>query len=210
MLAEIILSDHFIQGGDYQKFKYKDSDIVVDNPPFSIENKILDYYNANNIKYFLFCDGLSVINRLTKNRKSTIIIIDYAISYENGVRVNTNFVTNLDKKQKIKVRKNFLKNDLNSETKTYKLPLEVISIKELSQLSRSGYEIDIDADEFVYTYKLENYKHIYGSNIILKSSIAKSIHNTIKDIKAKKEKDAITIEFNDKEKEILKRLNERK
>ena len=70
--------------------------------------------------------------------------------------------------------------------------------------------MDIDADDFVHVNKLENYKHIYGSNIILKSSIAKSIHNAIKDIKAKKEKEAIIVEFNDKEKEILRRLNERK
>ena len=200
----------FYPGGDYQKFEYKDTDIVVDNPPFSIQNKILNYYNSNNIKYFLFCDGLTVINRLTKNRKSSIIIVDCRITYENGSNINTNFVTNLDKKPKIKVRKNFLKDDLSSETKTYKLPQEVITIKQLSQLSRSGYEMDIDADDFVHVNKLENYKHIYGSNIILKSSIAKSIHNAIKDIKAKKEKEAIIVEFNDKEKEILRRLNERK
>lgn len=200
----------FYPGGDYQKFEYKDTDIVVDNPPFSIENKILDYYNSNNIKYFLFCDGLTVINRLTKNRKSSIIIVDCRITYENESNINTNFVTNLDKKPKIKVRKNFLKDDLSSETKTYKLPQEVITIKQLSQLSRSGYEMDIDADDFVHVNRLENCKHVYGGNIILKSSIAKSIHNIIKDIKAKKEKEAIIVEFNDKEKEILRRLNERK
>lgn len=200
----------FYPGGDYQKYEYKDTDIVVDNPPFSIENKILDYYNSNNIKYFLFCDELTVIGRLTNKRKSSIIIADCRITYENEAIVNTNFVTNLDEKPKIKVRKNFLKNDLSSETKIYKLPQEAISIKELSQLSRSGYEMDIDADDFVHVNRLENCKHIYGGNIILKSSIAKSIHNTIKDIKAKKENEAIIVEFNDKEKEILRRLNERK
>ena len=108
MLAEIILSDHFIQGGDYQKFKYKDGDIVVDNPPFSIENKIIDFYLENNIKFFIFYNGLSSLDSHCKDRNITTICVCTRITYENNSKVCTSFVTNLDKIKGIRIIKDFI------------------------------------------------------------------------------------------------------
>ena len=49
----------FYPNGDYQKFKYAENSVVVDNPPFSIMANILDYYNEHGIKYFLFAPTLT-------------------------------------------------------------------------------------------------------------------------------------------------------
>ena len=85
----------FYPNGDYEHEEYKEEDIVVDNPPFSIESKIVDFYLERGIKFFLFASGLTTMNMLAKDRKITVIICSTDIVYENGAEINTNYVTNL-------------------------------------------------------------------------------------------------------------------
>ena len=85
----------FNPNDDYKKYDYTNA-VVVDNPPFSILAEIIDYYLDNNIKFFLFAPGLTCFNYLAKNRKVCILPIDVNIKYENGARVNTGFITNLE------------------------------------------------------------------------------------------------------------------
>ena len=49
----------FWPGGDYERFPYEETDVVVDNPPFSIVSKIVTYYNIREIPYFLFAPYLT-------------------------------------------------------------------------------------------------------------------------------------------------------
>lgn len=83
----------FKPGGDYEKEDYTGK-IVVDNPPFSILSKIVDYYIKNDIKFFLFAPTLTV-NSTVKNKGVSIITIKKNIIYENGACVNTCFITNM-------------------------------------------------------------------------------------------------------------------
>ena len=82
----------FWPGSDYQAYDYSRICVVVDNPPFSILGKILKYYNENNIKYFLFAPMLTCFNHLDK---ADAVLIKPAITYENGAKVRTAFLTNL-------------------------------------------------------------------------------------------------------------------
>lgn len=50
----------FYPGGDYTKENYKSDQVVVDNPPFSILAEILNFYNKNGVKFFLFAPHLTV------------------------------------------------------------------------------------------------------------------------------------------------------
>lgn len=52
----------FYPGGDYEHYPYKEDDVVIDNPPFSILAKIIRFYNENNIKYFLFAPTLTLFS----------------------------------------------------------------------------------------------------------------------------------------------------
>lgn len=81
----------FWPGADYEAFDYNGR-VVVDNPPFSILGKILKYYNENNIKYFLFAPMLTCFNHLDK---CDAVLIKPAITYENGAKIRTAFLTNL-------------------------------------------------------------------------------------------------------------------
>lgn len=84
----------FYPGGDYQSFEYPEGCVVVDNPPFSILAKILDWYQEHNIRYFLFAPALTMFNHACRNR-GDIIICRSNIVYDNNAIVNTCFITNL-------------------------------------------------------------------------------------------------------------------
>ena len=83
----------FYPGGDYERFEYPVGCTVVDNPPFSILQGIVNFYMAKGIRFFLFAPGLTLLRR---KYDVCCIAADTSITYENGVVVRTGFVTNLE------------------------------------------------------------------------------------------------------------------
>lgn len=83
----------FYPGGDYQSFDYSGK-VVVDNPPFSILSKIIDFYMNNGVKFFLFAPALACLST-TVRRGCCAYICDARITYHNGAVVATAFATNL-------------------------------------------------------------------------------------------------------------------
>lgn len=92
---EPFLMRPFYPGGDYENECYPKNAFVVDNPPFSIFARILDFYLERNIRFFLFSDCRVLFSPLKKKRRLSFVIGDTRIYYENGARVNTAFVTNI-------------------------------------------------------------------------------------------------------------------
>lgn len=86
----------FYPGGDYESYDYSnDGTIVYDNPPFSIQSKIVDFYIEHDIPFFLFCNGLTVFNLLVNRPQLSIVLIHRSIRFQNGAVVKVAFVTNL-------------------------------------------------------------------------------------------------------------------
>lgn len=88
----------FFPGGDYVHFEYPKNCVVIDNPPFSIISKIVKFYLDNGIRFFLFAPGLMNLSHklLLEGKPVTKIIAGCEITYTNGARVRTGFVTNLE------------------------------------------------------------------------------------------------------------------
>ena len=85
----------FYPGGDYENEKYPDGSVVVDNPPFSLEVKIIRFYQERGIPFFIFAPTLTLFSG--RNIDGICYIATNAdITYENGAKVNTSFITNLD------------------------------------------------------------------------------------------------------------------
>ena len=84
----------FYPGGDYQAEDYTGK-VVVDNPPFSILRKIMNYYNENGIKWFLFTPAMCTVIG-TNYRDKMHICLGADVTYENGATVRTSFATNLE------------------------------------------------------------------------------------------------------------------
>lgn len=86
----------FFPGGDFENYPYPTSCVVVDNPPFSIMQKIINFYCRRGIKFMLFAPALVGLANGIEDKPATILAAGCAITYENGALVNTSFVTNLE------------------------------------------------------------------------------------------------------------------
>lgn len=172
----------FNPNDDYKKYDYSNA-VVVDNPPFSRLAEIIDYYLDNNIKFFLFAPALVCFVYLAKNRKVCILPIDVNITYENGARVSTGFVTNLED------------NAININSELYKLlknchedksqrkvnhSYDYICIGNCNKLAKRGIDFKIKSfKEFVR--KKDNYR-IFGGGALLHEYDREKFKNILDDL----------------------------
>lgn len=84
----------FYPGGDYEHAYYPDGCAVIDNPPFSMLEKILAFYVTRGIRFFLFAPALTLFSGKTR-RRLTLVSAFASVTYENGAVVRTSFVTNM-------------------------------------------------------------------------------------------------------------------
>jgi hypothetical protein len=86
----------FKPNGDYEREEYPDGCTVVDNPPFSILSRIIDFYQLNGVPFFLFAPTLTCLSSRKHLMSLNHIVCHSSITYENGAVVNTSFITNLE------------------------------------------------------------------------------------------------------------------
>lgn len=84
----------FWPDGDYERADYPDSCVVVDNPPFSILSEIVRFFEAENIRFFLFAPALTLFS--IARGCCTYYPCGVSVTYANGAVVPTSFVSNLD------------------------------------------------------------------------------------------------------------------
>lgn len=200
----------FYPGGDYQKEKYKPTDVVVDNPPFSIMSEILKYYNDNGIKFFLFAPHLTIFS--SSSVFSSCIICGVTVTYENKASVATSFITNLEdcafRSSPTLFRKIKEANDENlrqhrKELPKYSYPLSVITSNMLTNYARYGIDFEVGKDECHFIRQLDSQKKskkgLYGSGYLI------SERKKAEREKAEREKASVW-ELSEREKMIIKTL----
>ena len=172
----------FYPGGDYQGHKYKQEDIVVDNPPFSILSEILKFYDECGIKFFLFAPTLTLFS---SSSSSCAISVGAAVTYENGASVNTSFLTNLEDdrvrsaptlyKAVDEAAKEYAK-ELRRELPKYVYPHEVLTSTDIAYLSKYGEPFHVSKKESYHIRQLESQKEsgktIFGSGYLLSEKAA--------------------------------------
>ncbi|MBO7685856.1 MAG: hypothetical protein J6V72_05705 [Kiritimatiellae bacterium] len=85
----------FWPGEDYQRRDYPAGCVVIDNPPFSIISRIVRWFYARRIDYFLFSPYLTNLGIGAGGAGVNHVIAPCSVLYENGATVDTAFVTNL-------------------------------------------------------------------------------------------------------------------
>ena len=199
----------FWPGGDYMNFNYPDGCTVVDNPPFSILQQIINAYNAAGIKYFLFAPYLTNLN---SGRKCAHIIAPAQIMYENGAEVNTSFVTNLDGycmravpelSERIKEADNANRKQKVKTVPKYAYPDEVITSTDLGYMANHGTELSILPEDCYPIRAMDSQravgKTIFGAGFLLSERAAAE--------RAAAERAAATRwQLSDREREIIKSL----
>lgn len=168
----------FVPNGDYQAGQYKKTDVVVDNPPFSILAEILNYYNDHGIKYFLFAPHLTVFS--SSSSSSSCIITGVNITYENGANVDTSFVTNLEDcvfrsapklYKAIKTANDENLKSMRKELPKYSYPLNVITSCMITNYSRYGIDFAVNKDECCFVRQLDSQKasgkRLFGNGYLI-------------------------------------------
>ena len=171
----------FYPGGDYETFKYTEGGAVVDNPPFSILSQIIDFYNANGIKYFLFAPYLTNFNSA---HKCCHVIAPITITYDNGAKVDTGFVTNLDDRLVLGdvdlFRRLWEAEQENSRKRAlpkYLYPDNVIMASDVGYMVKHGVNFEIEKEGAVFIRRLDSQiiknKTLFGGGFLVSDKAAK-------------------------------------
>ena len=201
----------FYPGGDYEMEDYQPGDVVVDNPPFSIITKIVQWYQKRGIRFFLFGPHLTIFQ---PGRHCTSIVANASITYANGAVVNTSFVSNMfgdwgiigagdltDRLARLQPR---------VELPKYEYPANVISAAMLGKFLKGGITFRIRKDEMQWHGTLDaqrqHGKAIFGGGYLASDRVAEEMKRV-----AKEEERARTVVFplSEREREIVERLNKK-
>lgn len=204
----------FYPGGDYENYNYPNGCIVIDNPPFSILSKIIKFYISRNIKFFLFAPTMTMFGGNIQT--ISYIVLGTEIFYENGARVNTSFVTNMDEAKIRTIPKltkviNEIQNTYKTSKKENKYPDNVVTGVTLGKFARHGIEIKIMPNQCKFIRRLDSQKEskraIYGAGYLISEKAAQAKVEAEK-IMAEKALDNSKIiwTLSDREKEIIKGL----
>lgn len=203
----------FWPGGDYERFEYDDGCIVIDNPPFSILSKIIDFYMKKGIDFFLFAPSLTIFSTVGKRVGVNVILSDSTIIYENGAKVKTCFVTNMGE-YKIHISPSLFKliekeNNKKQDRINYDYPDNIITSAKVQRLAKCCQEFKIKESECVPVSRLDEQKElkktIYGGGFIVSDRIA--IIKRQLEVKAEEQKQKYSLKLSESEKQIVKTLN---
>ena len=201
----------FYPGGDYQSFEYPAGSVVVDNPPFSLFTEILRFYNSRKIPYFLFGPHLTLFNYVDK---ACCIPCGVTVTYENGAKINTSFVTSLEPDLMVKCSgrlydaameaDNKNRNQGSTKLPRYKYPLYVLRSTDAEYFSRYGIPFCVPRKcakpVKALDSQMKSGKSIFGGGILLSKG------KTAEREKAEREK-ATVWELSERERGIIRGLS---
>lgn len=177
----------FYPGGDYEAFEYHEGCCVVDNPPFSILSEIVDFYVSRSVPFFLFAPSLTCFGYLRRHLgKVTALLSDSDVTYENGARVRTAFITSLlpgvacesepslgrlvgDAADAARARMGIKR---GGTIPKYEFPDSVLTAARLQWMAGHGEPLRVMADECVFIRSLDEMKAdgkkaIFGGGLLL-------------------------------------------
>ena len=178
----------FYPGGDYQAHKYKQGDIVVDNPPFSILSEIIKFYDKKKIRFFLFAPSLVLFSSSSSSSSSSSAIVAYCeITYENGATIRTSFLTNLEDEEirartapelneAVRIANNENLKEQRREVPKYEYPPEVLTAAMMGQWSMHGVDYKLTKKDSHHIRALDEQKKqgkaIFGSGYLISEKAA--------------------------------------
>ena len=164
----------FYPGGDFEAIDYPGDCVVIDNPPFSIISKIVRFYTANNVKFFLFAPHLTLFNSADL---CTCIVVGGDITYENGATVKTSFLSNLFGSARIigdaELHRKFKAIEARRKVALpkYEYPANVATVSSIQWIIERGISLQIDKKDAAHCRGLDSQKlhgkAIFGSGFLI-------------------------------------------
>ena len=174
----------FYPGGDYQNHKYRENDIVVDNPPFSIFSEIVTFYCEKGIRFFLFAPSLTIINSADK---CTAVAVNVGVTYENGASVSTSFCTNMEDEEiiirtapelykKLFETNKEVRKEITKALPKYEYPDQIVTAAMMGRWSKYGIDQQFNRKNCAIISALDSQKEagkaIYGKGLLLSERAA--------------------------------------
>ena len=174
----------FYPGGDYEAENYTAESVVVDNPPFSMLANIIRTYLQRGVKFFLFAPSLTAIS----STKGTCCVVacDASITYDNGAKVKTSFVTNLEPDlvamaspelyKAIKTANEERQKAIKKQLPKYSYPNEVLMCAILNYMSAHETDFAVRKEDACFVRALDhqarNKKEMFGAGFLLSEKAA--------------------------------------
>lgn len=169
----------FWPGGDYENFEYTRGGCVVDNPPFSILADIINFYEDENIKYFLFAPYLT---NFSSGPKCCHVISPQSVTYANGAKIDTSFITNLDDRLIIgdtdlfnRIKKAERENTRGRQMPKYKYPANVLMASDVGWLVKHGVDFEVKKEQAVFVrsldHQLRHNKSMFGAGFLISDEL---------------------------------------
>ena len=183
----------FIPSGDYQRYVYDKNDVVIDNPPFSITTKIVNWYIDNNIPFFLFINGLYAVSlsRGLPGKASVIVTNANGSFYNKGSEksIKLGFVTNLEPKNIILRGDATLTNRLNGlvKKKTFKrfrYPANFLKNNDILTALQRNVELQLTTDNCLFEDNLDYHKSqrvkVFGGGYLVDDKLYAEFKESLK------------------------------
>lgn len=199
----------FYPGGDYEHYDYPTGCIVIDNPPFSIFAKIVDFYNKHGINYLLFAPGLT-----SMRADCTLVACGSSVTYENGARVNTSFATNMlgdclcCTAPELYLALDSVEKQMRPHRNLRKLsfPCNVLRVSSLNTMSKAGIDFRIGNDEGCVVAKACEFNEFGYSTLLSDKATERKL--TAEKLAAEKLA-AEKLELNARSLELIAKLNKK-
>ena len=172
----------FFPGGDYKSFDYPPGCTVVDNPPFSILAEIVRFYLERDIAFFLFAPTLTLFTA-GNDRRVRYYVCGATITFENGAKVNTSFISSFGGNQLTtvpdlyKAIKDANEKNVRAQSKELpkiEYPLELITAARASYYAKHGVSYAIRPCDAAFVRALDAQKSgkkgIFGGGFLLSRS----------------------------------------
>lgn len=169
----------FWPGADFKKHPYKPNSLVFDNPPFSILSHIVAWYIKHGIHFLLFAPALTLFSR--KEQGVTYIVTNTQITYANGAKISTGFVTDMydhsvrvlvDGNLQYKIRE-LQAGKADVSLPRIDLPDEVTTAARLNKYCRIGVKVEISKADSRFISKIgKEQKQLYGGGLLLRKAEA--------------------------------------
>jgi hypothetical protein len=168
----------FYPGGDYQSIEYSITDVVIDNPPFSIVSQIAKFYINRGVKFFIFAPHMTLFS---SDLNCTCVVCGASIVYENGANVKTSFLSNLfGDKQVIATPELYAalkiinKNEI--ELPKYQYPNHVLTVSNVQKFVERGINFSVERKHIKHIRRLDDQtkhnKSLFGSGFLLSDKAA--------------------------------------
>lgn len=208
----------FWPGGDFERYDYPKGCIVVDNPPFSIYAKIVRFYLAHNIDFFLFAPALT---QTVMNAEVCYVICMAEVTYENGAVVRTSFTTNLVPDKRVMVSGSLYRriidvqaHDSKPATK-YEYPDSIITCATMGKIAARGVDFSVPSSSCCYVRRLDNMpgkSGLFGAGFLLSDAAttvkmdAERKAREIKELGGVEER-IVKIELSERERAVVEIIN---